>query len=264
MLEIPETLELLDEIDYEDAGVHGGTLRRRLPFLVGRHVDLPPDLDGLILTSDLQGMEPLASVESPRPLGRLVAHRLEELSRARTIPPTHRMGAVLAGDLHSVPDLSRRGASGPVDAIWLDFADRFRWVAGVLGNHDQLEGRDDLEARGNVHLLDGEVRNLDGLEIAGVSGIMGRPTKLNRKTPEHFLGLVRACCGRRPDLVVLHAGPSIEEEGLRGSHEVREILEKTTRQSVVFGHCHWPEPMRTIGETVLLNVDARVVLLLRG
>lgn len=264
MLTIPSTLELLDEIDYEDAGIGGGILHQRLPVFVGRNVALPPRLDGLVLTSDLQGMEPLSVTASPRPLGRLVADRLEELSQAQKIPSTHRMGLVLAGDLYSVPDLSRRGGSGLVDSIWLEFADRFRWVTGVLGNHDELQRREDLEARENIHLLDGETRNVDGMTIAGVGGIMGRPTKLNRKTPEHFLGLLRTCIDRRPDLMVLHEGPSVEEVGLRGSPEIRKILEETPPQTVVFGHCHWPDPVRTIADTILLNVDARVILLLRA
>lgn len=264
MFTIPNTLDLLDEVDYEDAGVGGGTLKQRLAVLVGRNVALPPGLDGLVLTSDLQGMEPRSVTESPRPLGRLVADRLAELSQLQKIPPTHRIGCLLAGDLYSLPDLSRRGASGPVDSIWLDFADRFRWVAGVLGNHDQLERGDALEARENIHLLDGEIRDIDGMTIAGVGGIMGRPTRLNRKTPEHFLGLVRACVDRRPDVLVLHEGPSIEEEGLRGSPEIRKIIEEAKPHAVVFGHCHWPDPVKTIAETVLLNVDARVVLLLRA
>ena len=76
MFMMPDPFELLDEIDYEEAAFRGGTKPRKLPILVARGAALPAGLEGLMLTSDLQGMEPLASVPQPRPLANLVLDRL--------------------------------------------------------------------------------------------------------------------------------------------------------------------------------------------
>ena len=42
-----------------------------------------------------------------------------------------------------------------------------------------------------MELLDGTFVDVDGLRIAGVGGIIGRPTKLNRKTQDDYMRKAR-------------------------------------------------------------------------
>lgn len=69
------------------------------------------------------------------------------------LPPIARMGAILAGDLYSVPEANKRGGYGDVADVWSAFASRFAWVAGVAGNHDDVSSVPSIGD--NVYLLDG-------------------------------------------------------------------------------------------------------------
>ena len=165
------------------------TLRRErkishVPCFRAQVDGLPEGIDALIATSDLQGLEPphRASGE-PRLLGQVLADELEVLIELGEVPPLDRVGAILAGDLFARPRLDRRGGSGDVRGVWLALACRCRWVAGVAGNHDLFGPKpsvpDFQEFCGSpgVYFLDGEVVELDGLRIGGLSGVVGRPTR---------------------------------------------------------------------------------------
>jgi len=156
---------------------------------------------------------------------------------------------------------NKRGVSGEVWPVWHAFAARFRWVAGVPGNHDVLEDSAE-KMRGNLHLLDDDQAVLDGLNIAGLGGIIGNSRKPHRRAEEVFGAAVRRLVAGRPDVLVLHESPDLREERLRGNRIVREALGEGADTLVVCGHCHWPCPLATLpGGMRVLNVDGRCVVL---
>ncbi|MDV7390080.1 hypothetical protein RZS08_01950, partial [Arthrospira platensis SPKY1] len=115
---------------------------------------------------------------------------LRTLAELAVIPALDRCGALLAGDLYAAPGADKMGATGDVRPVWRAFARHLRWVAGVAGNHDLFGDRGaqaGLAREPGLHLLDGDAVTLDGLRIAGVGGICGRPGKPNRRPPEAFL-----------------------------------------------------------------------------
>lgn len=242
-----------------------GVLHASIPVLSGI-ASLPDELDALVLCSDLQFMDTdEAPVALRRPLGQVVAERLGALGDAGLLPDPLRTGAILAGDMYSLPDLSRRGGSGDVSEVWQSFAGQFAWVAGVAGNHDTFPGGLRPFSRGTRHLLDGTAVTLSGLRVAGVSGVVGDPRKLWRRTPEDFAEKLRAALARRPHILALHESVTPPDRSRIGRDGLMEIIaDSGQRPLVVTGHMHWSDPLVAIpGGPTLLNVDARVVILAR-
>ncbi len=237
----------------------------QLPFLTARTRHLPKDIDALVLASDLQGVATNWSRGGENVLlGIEVAEELARLADDGALPPASRMGIVLAGDLYSAPGGDKRGATGDVLEVWHAFADVFRWVAGVAGNHDLFgteKDRHRLIRRPNVAVLDGDVRNFDGLSIGGVSYIVGNPNKKGRVEESEFFAALNLVLEAEPDLLVLHEGPD-GGPGQRGNSEVQRRLRSSRCEFVVCGHSHWNEPLAEIGDgTQVVNVDARVLVL---
>ena len=96
--------------------------------------------------------------------------------------------------------------------VWQAFARRFRWVAGVAGNHDHF-GDPRAQARfgreDRIHLLDEDAAQLDGLVVAGVGGIIGDPKRPFRRWADDFLLAIVNVLDLDPDLLVLHEGPDV-------------------------------------------------------
>lgn len=240
--------------------------RVELPILRGRVDRLPEPLLALVAAADLQALE-LPADRPPRLIGEALAERLVALAGDGVLPPPERTGVLLAGDLYTVPDLARRGGLGDVRGVWSAFAERFRWVAGVLGNHDLLGANRGEQARfasrPGVHLLDGQVRELDRLRVGGVGGIVGHPHKPNRRDGPSFGAAVEEVLLAEPDLLLLHEGPEGPAPGQRGSPELTALLaESGLRPLVVCGHTWWAEPLVELPEgPQVLKVDGRVVVL---
>jgi len=164
-------------VRYLNAARGGGSSVDRLAIMRARVTGLPADLDAIIATGDLQGIVPDPRTREATLLGIAVAEVLEELAFDDVLPPIARTGAILAGDLYSVPGADKRGGHGDVAEVWAAFAARCAWVAGVAGNHDDVAG----VARGpQVHVLDTERVVRDGLRIGGGGLIAGNPTKRGR------------------------------------------------------------------------------------
>ncbi len=271
-------------IPYLNAAGRGVVERVELPVLAGRVDALPGDLEALVVASDLQGLEDPGRASArfgrtghePRLLGCAVADALFGAAEAGIVPDPMKTGALLAGDLYTVPDLRRRGGTGDVREVWRAFAGAFRWVAGVAGNHDAFAGgrvprgpearaaTDRFRRSGPGDLLDGDAVVRDGLRLAGVSGIIGDPKRLHRRRPDAFAAAIVAALSPAPDVLVLHEGPEVGERGRRGSPFVRDVLADLAPPGllVVCGHCHWPEPLAELGRGVqVCNVDARCVVL---
>ncbi len=240
----------------------------RIPFFKAKTRGLPLSLEGIICTSDLQGV-PSGQEETTalKMLGEVVAEELFVLAELGQIPEPKQLGVVLAGDLYAFPEAAERGGKGDVRAVWKAFRDRYRWVAGVAGNHDQFgEGNlepDQFKAEKGILYLDGDERKIDGLKLAGIGGIIGRPTKPFRRTEEDFVATLQRLLVGNPDLLILHEAPEIRESGYIGSTPVRQILDRGPAGLVVCGHKEWPEPLVELPNGVqILNLDFRVVLLL--
>lgn len=248
----------------------GGRLieERCLPVLVARATGLPNGLDGIVATSDLQAYD---STEKPPFAPRLGGHAvidvLQELEGRGAIPELSRMGALLPGDYYAVPTLDRRGGLGDVRGVWRAFAERFSFTVGVAGNHDAFGAK--TERKGaipddwNARLLDGENDDFAGLQIGGVCGVIGKKKKPWRHSKKKMKKKVRKA-SRGAQILVLHEGPDVPGASVRGSSKVRKALLKVERPMTVFcGHRNWPEPHQRLGHHTIVNVDSRVVVIVR-
>lgn len=234
----------------------GGSDVERLP-IVGAHVGaLADELDAIIVTSDLQGIVPGPGGESQL-LGARLAEVLEEYADGGIIPAAARTGVILAGDLYSVPAANKRGGYGGVASVWRAFAERFAWVAGVAGNHDDVEGVREIE---RAHLLDGDVVEVDGLRIGGVGGIISNKQKPGRRPEAEQLARVTRVLDGGVDVLVLHEGPH-GADGQPGNHLLRSTVDAAGVALAICGHDHWRVPLAATEYGQILNVDARVVVL---
>lgn len=243
--------EPIAELRYLNARSGGGSEVTRLEILRAEVGPLADELDAIVCCSDLQG------VLRGELLGVGVAEQLSELAESRVLPPAARTGIVLAGDLYSEPGATKRGGFGDVADVWVAFAERFAWVAGVAG-HDDMTNTLRLGAR--IHVLDGETVVVDGLRIGGVGGIIGNKKKPGRRSEEEQLDRILAVIEERCDLVVLHEGPH-GGEGQRGHEAIRLAIETGEVPLTVCGHAHWHQPLAEHAHGQILNVDARVVVL---
>lgn len=247
-------------VRYRNAARGGGTETARLPIVVARTRGLPEPLDALIATSDLQGIVPDPRTGESTLLGCAVAEQLEELAFDGALPPAARTGVLLAGDLYSVPGADKRGGHGDVAPVWHAFAERFAWVAGVAGNHDDVSK---VAVGERVHVLDAECAQLDGLRLGGVGLISGNPEKRGRRAEDEQLARLELVAEAGVDVLLCHEGPS-GGAGQPGHGAIRTVLEHTAVPLTLCGHVHWDTPLARCGTGQILNVDARVVVLVRS
>jgi Icc-related predicted phosphoesterase len=249
---------------YLNAARGGGVEHQHLPWLQGTISRLPQGLDALLVTSDLQGVVKDWHTQQSDLLGVAVARAYQELYLQGLVPQPDRVGVILAGDLYAAPNGDKRGASGNVASVWLAFAQRFKWVAGVQGNHDRF-GSDrqklNLQCYNNIFLFDYEVAELGDICIGGVSGVMGDPAKTAYKLEADFLTELSLVLDQSPDLLILHQGP-FGQHAQRGSALVQDTLLRKPPPLTVCGHVHWQNPLAQLTATSqILNVDSRLVLL---
>lgn len=253
--------ELATELRYLNASGNGKPEVVRLPIsrgaLVSNDVRIADELDAIIVCSDLQGVVPNPRTRLSEPLGVALAEHLEELAQGGAIPPAARTGVILAGDLYSDPAAKKRGGFGCVAKVWEAFAERFAWVVGVAGNHDDMT---QISPLSNLHALDGSIVELDGLRFGGVGGIIGNKQKKMRRESAEFLALVDRVIDQRIDVLVLHEGPNGDDDQ-RGNEDIRATVEAGEVGFTVCGHCHWNAPLASHVSGQVLNVDARCVVL---
>jgi len=243
------------ELRYVSSGRRGKVQACVLPFQCVWVDKLPDGVSAIVVTSDLQGRE---KGGANRLLGEVVCEELELLCDMGEIPAVN--GLVLAGDLYDYPECHKRGGTGDVTSVWNAFASAFPSVVGVHGNHDTV---DEAALNADVTVLDGNITECMGLNIGGVSGIIGREDRNQRKSEADFSKVLRQVLKKSPDMVVLHQGPDEPVSGRIGDPLVRELLEEQGSSIVAFGHCPWDDPYTEVGEHQLLNVDGRVMLLLQ-
>jgi len=249
---------LIREVHYLNAASRGGSDVEALPLARGTlTAPLGDELDALIVCSDLQGVVPGPQGRSEL-LGIQVAAVLEELAANAAIPPAARTGVILAGDLFCVPAANKRGGYGDVADVWAAFAGPFAWVAGVAGNHDDVSSVAALGAK--VHLLDGSVAAPDGLRIGGVGGIIGNPRKPGRRAELEQLRAIARTIDDGVDILVLHEGPRGGDRQ-HGHPGILAAIEAGAVGLTICGHEHWRAPLASHPRGQILNVDARVVVL---
>ncbi|MES9831903.1 MAG: metallophosphoesterase [Candidatus Thiodiazotropha sp. DIVDIV] len=228
--------------------------------------NLPSELDGIVMSSDLQGVGfDYGNGGAPLP-GEIAAGYLHDaMTSGRLLMSPERTGVMLAGDLYATGDPGSRGCSGDPTPVWLAFSSRFRWVVGVHGNHDLFPGNDEgkISRCKNVHALDGETISVDGLTLGGIGGIIGKPGKPRRRSESEYLSILDALACSDLDVLLTHCGPDTTH-GFMGDARIQETLDSRDVPLHVFGHCPWPEPLTVVSGTQLLNVDGRVVVFERA
>lgn len=224
---------------------------------------LPAGIEGIICTSDLQGHASVPGGETSALIGTQLPSQFEELAANDMLPPLNHMGAILAGDLFAYTD--KRGGYGNSRPVWEEWARHFRWVVGVVGNHD-LFGEGDpripnFKRKGfnNIHVLSTDSVTVDGISFGGISGCIGSSRRPFRQTEEGFAERVREIWRRGNDITIMHDGPS-GEEGQNGSAVVTKALEESGRTGmIVRGHCYWKKPLATLLNGIqVLNCDSRI------
>lgn len=241
------------EIRYNSSGPKGQVRRCILPFYRAYASGLPKGVSSIAVTSDLQGRE---KTGDKRLLGEQVAEELKLLVDLGDIGSVNLV--LLAGDLYDYPDCRKLGGTGDVAPVWKAFSNSFPFVVGVHGNHDVVE--DDLPE--NSIVLDGSRYNYEKLiKISGVSGIIGKLSRNQRKSEEQFISSLSKCLSKDIDICLLHEGPDIPEEDLLGNPSIREWLEVDGESLIIFGHCHWDVHLREIGKNQVLNTDAKVFII---
>ena len=241
-----------------------------VPVFHARVDQLSKELDAVIVTADLQGRELFPAgqhgpAQGLRLLGDVMPEKLVPCLDRLKVNSGDRVGAILAGDFYTCPDLKGRGGTGDVTSVWQAFADEYRWVVGVAGNHDTFGESGKPFSRTNAHFLDGNRTEVDGIRFAGISGVVGSPRKNFRRTHENFVYELDEILQVQTDIAVRHDGPDAPaESGCRGIEDVRKVVDRRRPGLVVRGHCHWPMPFVELSCGVQdLNVDATVAILTR-
>lgn len=264
----PEPIEGLPFLNVSSGGK---PVRQWLPILRGKAEGLPSGLEALLVTADLQGrVQSAGGGAVTRLLGESVAECAAQLAARGVILEGARTGVILAGDFYCREDLGKRGGSGDVRSVWAAFSRHFRWVAGVAGNHDLFGDRwskTDLihfRQQPGIHFLDEELAEVDGLLMGGISGVIGDPERPFRRTERDFNAGTRVLAELNPDLVIMHDGPSGDENQM-GWPSVRQTLELVPRTLVIRGHAYWENPLAVLNNgTQILNADSRVVVLCKA
>jgi len=239
----------------------------RLPVHHARVDRLPEGVSAVVVTADLQGRERFqdASEGTPRLLGEVVPQRLiEEVFPLLSINDRATVSALLAGDFYTVPDLDRRGGTGDVTSVWQAFSQHFAWVAGVAGNHDFFGTPRNTRPsfQSPLFYLDGETVDVGGFRIGGIGGIIGNPSRPQRRDEPSYFRTMECLLEKKVDVLLMHEGPNGVDSGQRGNSGIRALLERQPPRLVIRGHAHWDDPFFQHSSGLqVLNVDARIVIL---
>ncbi|MDO6766081.1 metallophosphoesterase [Agarivorans sp. 1_MG-2023] len=241
------------ELEYRSSGQGGKVREVVLPFYKAIVDELPDGITSFVISSDLQGRE--QNKKTNRLVGEVVAEELSLLSELGEIPSISFVA--LAGDFYDYPQLHKVGGTGDVTNVWNAFAKEFPFVVGVLGNHDIVK---EQHLASNTIVLDGSSKKYLGVRIGGVSGIIGRSDRNQRKSKQEFMSALAKVTTVKNDLILLHQGPEDTSNSQLGDLEITNYLLSKSKSIVAFGHSHWSKPFIEIGKNQVLNVDKRLYL----
>lgn len=235
---------------------------KELPIYIGEFEHSTTTVDFLIISADLQGLVKkngeykLIGEELPEYLKLLIQLEL-------TDKESPKVGVLLCGDLFA--SITKRGASGDVRGVWEAFLAHFNWVAGVAGNHDRFGSSTEklaFNAMKNINLLHKEIVTLDGLEIGGISGIIGRGDKVNRVEEEEYLSCLGEFIKKKLDIILLHETPDYPQLQFIGNLNIRKEIDKGSDVRICCGHCYWDKPLVELdNKATIINVDSKVLIL---
>ncbi|MDI9877346.1 metallophosphoesterase family protein [Flectobacillus rivi] len=232
-----------------------------LPIYKGTVSGLPQNINAIVVTSDLQGVVNQGGENLL--LGEVLADNLKlifdiyfpTIEREKTI-------AFLCGDLYA--DLTKRGQSGNPINVWKKFASVFGWTIGIAGNHDNFDDNiEEIFSIKNTKILINEIFEIEGLQIGGLSGIIGRPDKNFRLQEAVYLKALSNLLNKKPTILLTHLSPKILEKEFQGDERVTETLENGNITTLFCGHSHWNtnQPYNLKNKTQILNADTKVFVL---
>ena len=231
------------------------------PKLLQAVAVLPQNINAIVVTSDLQGVVNQGGENLL--LGEVLADNLRlvfdiyfpTIEREKTI-------AFLCGDLYA--DLTKRGQSGNPINVWKKFASVFGWTIGIAGNHDNFDDNiEEIFSIKNTKILINEIFEIEGLQIGGLSGIIGRPDKNFRLQEAVYLKALSNLLNKKPTILLTHLSPKILEKEFQGDERVTETLENGNITTLFCGHSHWNtnQPYNLKNKTQILNADTKVFVL---
>lgn len=235
------------EMPYRSMGQTGSSQFKTLPFYRVEVDKLPGNLTSCIALSGLLGREYGAR---NRLAGEFLAEELVLLQEMKAIPEIDLI--LLAGNFFCYPDFRPLTGTGDVTSVWTAFAKRCKAVTGVLGKHDSIEADKMPE---NALILDGASTGDENLKIAGLPGIIDRSSEQNQ-VHESLSRVI----SKSNEIVVLHQSPKGPGDKQDGSCLVRDYLKTEGAGLVISGNCFWDQPLVTIGENQVLNVDNKLFL----
>ncbi|NLL05379.1 MAG: hypothetical protein GX270_06230 [Clostridiaceae bacterium] len=254
----------IENIAYKTIGSNGNIMDAQIPILMGEMSGLPKYIDALIVTSDLQGIVRKDNHEIL--LGEVLADYLPIFTTIELGLTPQNIGVVLCGDLYA--SLYTRGGLGDVRSVWNQFNKYFKWVIGISGNHDAFGDEKCFQEFKNtegIYYFDKKVARIDGLKIAGISGIIGKPDRTNRISKEDYLLCLKNLLLKKPDTLMIHQPPQNLMESCNDDEGISEIIEASNPTLVFCGHFHWKNPLIELSNrSQVLNVDSRVVILLNS
>lgn len=234
-----------------------------LPIYLGSIKDSKiKDLEYIIVASDLQGN--VLENDEPRLLGEVLPDflqllfeiELEEVDRKK-------VGVCLCGDLYA--RLDKRGGLGDVKNVWRAFNEKFGFVVGVAGNHDDFGEPEEFKKfvqEEGIYYLHQQIKKVGNLKIGGISGIIGRPDKPFRNDESKYLKELKKLLLKQPDFILLHEGPNNIHPKLLGNDKIRAMIESSRKNIIFCGHNHWTcSLIEKENGTQILNADAKCFIL---
>lgn len=251
----------IEKIKYKTLEPGGNVINAELPIIVGEITDLPEELDGIVVASDLQGIVIKGNKEFL--LGDIIAEILPILIEIELAIKPEKVGIALGGDLFA--SLDKRGGLGDVRKIWNEFKSGFKWVVGIAGNHDTFGDAmsfEEFKKTEGIYYFDKEFKEIEGIRVAGISGIIGKPDRVNRRREEEYMEILKKLLVKNPDILLLHQTPNNYAEDFEGNENITKIIENSNQTLVFCGHHYWNRPLAEFSnKTQVLNVDSRVVIL---
>ena len=241
------------ELPYRSSG-KGQPRFCSLPFYFAFVDKLPENVNSIIATSDLQGRD--IDVNNNQLLGISVSEELITLRDLELIPEFEYIISV--GDLFDKPELNKYGASGEVTNVLNAFSSISKEVICVHGNHDMVNIS---LLNPNITILDSNSTKLSNINISGVSGIIGREGRNQRKSQENYFKCLNNISKKKPHITLLHETPKGNKSKQIGNKDIQEYFVKKGAGLIISGHCHWENHLAELGDNQVLNTDSKVFII---